>query len=77
MISSSKPREIEPSSASVTFLGGDQGWIDLKLTDVDIVNHNTKKFRFALNSDNDVSGLKVACEFDLLIGCLTVLMPFQ
>lgn len=45
-----------------TFIGGDQGWVDLKLESVDIVNHNTKKFRFALPEADAVSGLEVACE---------------
>lgn len=44
-----------------TFKGGDQGWVDLKLESVEEINHNTKKFRFALPDENDVSGLQVAC----------------
>lgn len=44
-----------------TFRGGDQGWIDLKLEKVEEINHNTKRFRFALPDPNDVSGLRVAC----------------
>ncbi|KAL9596880.1 MAG: hypothetical protein Q9219_005506 [cf. Caloplaca sp. 3 TL-2023] len=43
-----------------TFVGGDQGWLDLKLDSVEEVNHNTKKFRFALPDKTDVAGLSVA-----------------
>lgn len=52
--------EYKPSKK--TFTGGDQGWVDLKLESVEEINHNTKKFRFALPEENDVSGLTVACE---------------
>ena len=47
--------------ANSAFLGGDQGWIDLKLERVEELNHNTKKFRFALPKEDDVSGLQIAC----------------
>ncbi|KAL9577513.1 MAG: hypothetical protein Q9203_007433 [Teloschistes exilis] len=50
--------EYKPSKK--TFTGGEQGWVDLKLESVEEVNHNTKKFRFALPEENDVSGLDVA-----------------
>lgn len=42
------------------FTGGDQGFISLKLESIENVNHNTKKFRFALPESEQVSGLKVA-----------------
>ncbi|KAL2255840.1 hypothetical protein VTK26DRAFT_2628 [Humicola hyalothermophila] len=42
------------------FTGGDQGFISLKLEDVEIVNHNTKRLRFRLPEDDMVSGLHVA-----------------
>ena len=62
-VSTSEAKTVEPAGPkSKTFTGGDQGWIDLKLTNVEVINHNTKKLRFALNSDDDVSGLKVACK---------------
>lgn len=48
------------ASGRKTFQGGDQGFIDLKLEKVDVVNTNTKRFRFALSEEGDVSGLKVA-----------------
>ena len=40
--------------------GGDQGFVPLKLEEVDVVNHNTKKFRFKLPEDDMVSGLAIA-----------------
>lgn len=42
------------------FTGGEQGFISLKLESVENVNHNTKKFRFALPEDDQVSGLHIA-----------------
>ena len=45
---------------NVAFKGGDQGWIDLKLDNIEVINHNTKKLRFLLPEADDVSGLKVA-----------------
>ena len=49
------------ATGNATFKGGDQGFIDLKLESVENVNHNTRKLRFALPDEGDVSGLKVAC----------------
>lgn len=49
--------------ANSAFKGGDQGFIDLKLESVEEINHNTKKFRFALPDKDDVSGLHIACTF--------------
>lgn len=43
-----------------TFTGGEQGFVSLKLESVDVINHNTKRFRFALPSPSDVSGLQIA-----------------
>ncbi|AEO65914.1 uncharacterized protein THITE_2150123 [Thermothielavioides terrestris NRRL 8126] len=40
--------------------GGDQGWVSLKLEEVETVNHNSKRFRFRLPEDDMVSGLQVA-----------------
>ncbi|KAI9744475.1 MAG: NADH-cytochrome b5 reductase [Claussenomyces sp. TS43310] len=48
------------SSANSAFVGGDQGFISLKLDSIENVNHNTKKFRFALPEQDQVSGLHVA-----------------
>lgn len=52
-----KVKELGP--ATPTFKGGDE-WIDLKLIDIEMVTPNTKRFRFALPEENNVSGLKVA-----------------
>lgn len=43
------------------FVGGDQGWVDLKLADVETLSHNTKRFRFEYEDKEAVSGLQVAC----------------
>ncbi|KAG5984351.1 NADH-cytochrome b5 reductase [Claviceps digitariae] len=46
--------------AKPAFTGGDQGFISLKLADIENVNHNTKRFRFELPESDQVSGLAVA-----------------
>lgn len=46
------------------FTGGDQGFVSLKLEQIEKLNHNTKKFRFSLGDDNAVSGMHVACKDD-------------
>ena len=46
--------------AKPTFTGGDQGFLSLKLSEVEIVNHNTKRFRFELPEADQVTGLPVA-----------------
>ncbi|KAI4240209.1 MAG: hypothetical protein L6R40_005238 [Gallowayella cf. fulva] len=55
-----QPGNPPDASANKTFKGGDQGWVDLKLENVEELSHNAKKFRFALPDKNDVSGLEVA-----------------
>ena len=52
--------KLEGTSAKSAFTGGDQGFISLKLESVEDVNHNTKKFRFALPEKDQVSGLVIA-----------------
>ncbi|KAI1420174.1 oxidoreductase NAD-binding domain-containing protein [Xylaria sp. FL1777] len=42
------------------FTGGDQGFVSLVLKDVEVINHNTKKFVFQLPEDDMVSGLHIA-----------------
>lgn len=44
------------------FTGGDQGFISLKLAEIEDINHNTKKFRFALPEEDMVSGLAACCK---------------
>jgi cytochrome-b5 reductase len=48
------------TGAKPAFTGGDQGFISLKLLSSEIINHNTKKLRFALPEEDQVSGLNVA-----------------
>lgn len=44
------------------FTGGEQGFIDLKLSDIEILSHNTKRYRFEFPDKEAVSGLHVACK---------------
>jgi cytochrome-b5 reductase len=44
------------------FTGGDQGFVSLKLDDIEIVNHNTKRLRFTFEDPDAVSGLQIACK---------------
>ena len=44
------------------FIGGDQGFIDLKLKEAKEYNHNTKSFIFELPESDQVSGMHVACK---------------
>jgi len=46
--------------AKPAFTGGEQGFVSLVLDNVEVINHNTKKFRFKLPEDDNVSGLKIA-----------------
>ena len=56
-----------PAEPKKAFTGGDQGFIDLKLKDVEEYNHNTKKFVFELPEADQISGLNVACELERTI----------
>jgi cytochrome-b5 reductase len=49
-------------SAPKVFTGGEQGFVSLKLESVETLTHNVKKFRFAFDDPNAVSGLNIACE---------------
>ncbi|TDZ13386.1 NADH-cytochrome b5 reductase 2 [Colletotrichum spinosum] len=55
-----KVKEAVGAEPKKALTGGDQGFVSLKLEDVEIVNHNTKKLRFALPEEDMVSGLNVA-----------------
>ncbi|OTA86011.1 hypothetical protein M434DRAFT_400032 [Hypoxylon sp. CO27-5] len=57
---SAKAKEALSGPPKKAFTGGDQGFISLLLKDVQIINHNTKKFIFKLPEDDMVSGLVVA-----------------
>ncbi|RDW87606.1 NADH-cytochrome b5 reductase-2 [Coleophoma crateriformis] len=52
--------KVEGAVGKPAFTGGDQGFISLKLESIENVNHNTKKFRFALPEEDQVSGLQIA-----------------
>jgi len=56
-----------PADAPKTFTGGDQGFIDLKLARIEDYNHNTKRFRFELLGEDNISGLNVACKSRFMI----------
>lgn len=57
-----RKKAIEYARLPKTFSGGDQGFLDLKLSSVANVNHNVKRFRFELPKEDAVSGLNVACQ---------------
>lgn len=48
------------AEAKKAFTGGDQGFLSLKLAEIELINHNTKRFRFELPEPDQVSGLPVA-----------------
>jgi len=50
-----------PASDAKAFMGGEQGFLALKLDRIEDINHNTKKFIFALPDENHTSGLPIAC----------------
>jgi cytochrome-b5 reductase len=57
-----KKEEAAPAApAPKVFTGGDQGFVSLKLESVETINTNTKKFRFAFDDPESVSGLVIAC----------------
>lgn len=47
-------------AAPKAFTGGDQGFLSLKVSEIEDVNHNTKRVRFELPEKDQVSGLHVA-----------------
>lgn len=51
---------VPASGPKAALTGGDQGFLSLRLDDVEIVNHNTKRLRFKLPEEDMVSGLHVA-----------------
>ncbi|KAK0733580.1 hypothetical protein B0T26DRAFT_631363 [Lasiosphaeria miniovina] len=52
-------REVTPGVVKKALTGGEQGFVSLKLEEVETVNHNTKRFRFKLPEDDMVSGVNV------------------
>lgn len=51
---------VPSAGVKAALTGGDQGFLSLLLDDVEIINHNTKRFRFKLPEEDMVSGLHVA-----------------
>ncbi|KAM3532724.1 hypothetical protein NHJ13051_000187 [Beauveria bassiana] len=51
---------VSKQPAKPAFVGGDQGFLSLKLSEVVDVNHNTKRFRFELPEKDMVPGLPIA-----------------
>ncbi|KAI9931669.1 hypothetical protein ASPWEDRAFT_37473 [Aspergillus wentii DTO 134E9] len=50
----------EPKERPHVFTGGEQGWVDLKLANIEELSHNTKRLRFEFEDKEAVSGLQVA-----------------
>ena len=57
----------EAASSKKVFTGGEQGFVSLKLEEVETVSPNTKKFKFSFPEPDQVSGLQVACT---LVQCI-------
>lgn len=60
MSGGSAPEVKAVTPPKVAFKGGDQGFFDIKLAEVENVNHNTKRFRFELPEGDMESGLQIA-----------------
>ncbi|KAF1985654.1 NADH-cytochrome b5 reductase [Aulographum hederae CBS 113979] len=57
---SSSGAKAPPKEPVKTFTGGDQGFVSLRLDEIENYNHNTKKFRFAFPEGREaVSGLQI------------------
>lgn len=54
-----------PKDRPKVLVGGDQGFVDLKLANVETLSHNTKRLRFEFDDKEAVSGLHVACEYPI------------
>jgi cytochrome-b5 reductase len=57
---SSVPAAIKLEDRPKVFTGD---WVDLKLANIEILSHNTKRFRFEFEDKEAVSGLPIACQF--------------
>ncbi|KAB8276667.1 NADH-cytochrome b5 reductase 2 [Aspergillus minisclerotigenes] len=49
-----------PIERAKVFTGGDQGWVDLKLSEIEVLSHNTKRLRFEFEDKEAVSGVTIA-----------------
>ncbi|KAK2736855.1 NADH-cytochrome b5 reductase [Myotisia sp. PD_48] len=54
------PGALALKERSKTLVGGDQGWVDLRLAGIEPISHNVKKFRFEFPDPESVSGLHIA-----------------
>lgn len=52
-----------PQERPKVFTGGDQGWVGLKLSNIETLSHNTKRLRYEFEDKEAVSGLHIACKF--------------
>ncbi|KAK4155522.1 hypothetical protein C8A00DRAFT_31658 [Chaetomidium leptoderma] len=57
--SSAAADKLSLGAAKQALTGGEQGWVSLKLEEVETINHNSKRLRFALPEDDMVSGVHV------------------
>ncbi|KAK3301074.1 uncharacterized protein B0H64DRAFT_382548 [Chaetomium fimeti] len=57
--SSAATEKLSTGEVKQALTGGDQGWVSLKLEEVEVVNHNSKRLRFRLPEDDMVSGVHV------------------
>ncbi|KAH6650057.1 hypothetical protein F5144DRAFT_588635 [Chaetomium tenue] len=57
--SSAAADKLSTSEVKQALTGGEQGWVSLKLEEVEVVNHNSKRLRFCLPEDDMVSGVHV------------------
>ncbi|KAH8125320.1 cytochrome-b5 reductase [Trichoderma asperellum] len=55
-----KVKEAIGVAPKAALTGGDQGWVSLKLSEAEDVNHNTKRLRFELPEKDQVSGVHIA-----------------
>jgi len=57
----SPAKAVAKAEPAKVFTGGEQGFLSLRLKEVENINHNTKKFRFEFDDKDAVSGMPVAC----------------
>lgn len=56
---------IDPKDRPKVFNG--EGWIDLKVANIETLSHNTKRLRFEFEDKEAIAGLPVACQSPLKI----------
>lgn len=55
-----------PAAPNKVFASSFPSFVSLKLRSTEQLNHDTKRLRFELPSENDVSGISVICELVVL-----------